>query len=195
VVPIAAAIGLVSAVVALAVVRARHETPREELAVAAPRPVAQPPRPAALALSELVVVVSPPGAKITIDGLPVEGNPYTGRFRRDRIHEVGATAVGYEPKTQGVVLAKDLVVTLNLDKKKTVLPPPHGLASRRAAEPKRSTRAAPSSDRDPVAEIAGERVAAPSSSPSLAPIPAAVSPAGGRAPIHPIQTKSPYETP
>jgi serine/threonine-protein kinase len=195
VVPIAAAIGLVSAVIALAVVRARHEVPRDEIASAAPRPVASP-RPVVPALSELVVVVSPPGAKITIDGLPVEGNPYTGRFRRDRIHEVGATAVGYEPKTQGVVLAKDLVVTLNLDKKKTVWPPPHGLAIRRAPEPaKRSTRAAPSSDRDPVAEIAGVRVVAPSPSPSLAPAPVAVSPGGGHAPIHPIQTTSPYETP
>jgi tRNA A-37 threonylcarbamoyl transferase component Bud32 len=196
-IPIAAAFGLVEAVIALAVVRARHEVPREreEVVAAAPRPVTPPPKPAGPALSELVVVVSPPGAKITVDGMPVEGNPYTGHFRRDRIHEIGATAVGYEPKTQGVVLAKDLVVTLSLDRKKSNWPPPHGLAIRRALEPRRSARGTSSADADQIPDILPVRAATSSPSPAMSPAPAAVSPSGGHAPVHPIQTTSPYETP
>jgi hypothetical protein len=197
--PIAAAVGLVAAVIALAVVRARHDQPREEVGAAAPPVAAAPQRPAPPSLSELVVVVSPAGARITVDGLPVEGNPFTGHFRKDRIHEIGASAAGYEPKTQGVVLAKDLVVTLNLDRKKpSGAPPAHGLAIRRAPEPRRAARAS-SPDRDLAPELPGLRAAALTSpapsSPSVAPPAPVVSPSGGRAPIHPIQTTSPYETP
>ena len=58
-------------------------------------------------MGELVVVVTPSTAAITIDGLPVDGNPHTGQYRKDLVHEVGASAPGYEDKSQRVVLAKD----------------------------------------------------------------------------------------
>ena len=119
VVPIAAALGLVVAVVALAVVRNRREAPaHEEIAVAPTRAIPAPAKPAPPAMGELVVVVTPATATVTVDGLPVEGNPHTGHYRKDLVHEVGASANGYETKTQRVVLSKDLVVTLSLDKLK-----------------------------------------------------------------------------
>jgi eukaryotic-like serine/threonine-protein kinase len=199
VIPIVAALGLVAAVIALAVVRARHELPREEIAVAPPRAIAPPPsRPTAPVLGELVVVVTPPAAKITIDGVPVDGNPYTGHYRKDLVHEVGASAVGYEPKTQRVVLAKDLTVNLSLDRKKAMStwPPPlaRGEAVRRPVDARRiASRPGAPGNLAPGSEIAtarsGENVAPPSASPSQM----IISPAGGHAPIHPILTASPYE--
>ena len=44
----------------------------------------------------------------SVDGVSVTGNPYTGHYRKDQIHEIVASAPGYETKSQGIVLAKDL---------------------------------------------------------------------------------------
>jgi hypothetical protein len=196
-IPIAAALGLVGAVVALAIVRARHDLP-PEIAVgsalaAAPAARAKPSTPA---LGELVVVVTPPSAKIVVDGVPVEGNPYTGHYRKDQIHEISASAVGYETKSQGVVLAKDLVVTLALDRRKVVwTPAPRALGMRRVPDGRRTAKAAaaivPESDE---LELPAMRPAAPAARSAPAALPTTVSPAGGHAPIHPIETASPYES-
>ena len=200
-IPIAAALGLVAAVVALAIVRARHELP-PELAVGSAAVAAQASRPKPLtpALSELVVVVTPPAAKIVVDGVPVEGNPYTGHYRKDQIHEIAASAIGYEPKSQGVVLAKDLVVTLALDRKKVVWTPvPRALGMRRASDARRSTgkATAPTLPALDDGDLPALRPAASASRPvgsSPAIQPTTVSPAGGHAPVHPIETASPYES-
>jgi serine/threonine protein kinase len=201
VIPIAAALGLVGAVIALAVVRARHEVPREEIAVAPSRAIAPPPsRPAVPVLGELVVVVTPPMAKISIDGMPVDGNPHTGHYRKDLVHEVGASAAGYEPKTQRVVLAKNLTVNLSLDRKKPASnwPPvqaARGLAVRRPSDAKRmAARPSASAHRGADAEMAATRLADTTVPPASSPTQMIISPAGGHAPIHPIQTTSPYGT-
>jgi serine/threonine-protein kinase len=197
IVPLVAALGLVVAVVALAVVRSHHETPpREEIAVAPTRAIPAPAKAAPPAMGELVVVVTPPTAQITVDGLPVDGNPHTGHYRKDLVHEVGATAVGYDLKTQRVVLAKDLVVTLSLDKRKGTWPAAaRGVAARRSSDPRRVARGA-SADVGPEPELSpAPRATAPAS--VAAPAPPSqtiISPAGGHAPIHPIQTTSPYDT-
>jgi hypothetical protein len=202
IVPIVAALGLVVAVVALAVVRNRRETPpREEIAVAPTRAIPVPAKPAPPAMGELVVVVTPPTAAITVDGLPVDGNPHTGHYRKDLVHEVGASAPGYEAQSQRVVLAKDLVVTLSLDKlsRKAAWQAARGGAARRSSDSRRVARATPSGDLGPEPELPPAPRAAAATPP---PAPAApvsppqtiISPAGGHAPIHPIQTTSPYDT-
>jgi serine/threonine protein kinase len=211
VVPVVAAACLVVAVVALAVVRARHEPPHEELAASAPRaPAPRPPpqpasQPTAPAMSELMVVVTPSSAKLTVDGVAVPGNPFTGHYGRDQIHRIAASATGYEPKTQDVGLARDLVVTLTLERRRGPAPGVRTVAgtvartvvARRGAEIRRAPQlptpgnaSLPSPSTPPTlpTESRGVRAAAvPASSP------AAVDPAGGHAPIHPIQTTSPYE--
>jgi serine/threonine-protein kinase len=201
IIPIIAALGLVVAVVALAVVRARRDVPlHEEIAVAPTRAIPAPTKPAPPALGELVVVVTPQTAQITIDGLPVDGNPHTGQYRKDLVHEVGASAAGFEAKTQRVVLAKDLVVTLSLDKNKSTWPPARGVAARRSSESRRVARAAASGGDlgpEPALPLA-PRTAPPAPAPAPAAAPAQapqtiISPAGGHAPIHPIQTTSPYD--
>jgi serine/threonine-protein kinase len=206
IVPIVAALGLVVAVVALAVVRNRREAapPREEIAVAPTRAIPAPAKPAPPAMGELVVVVTPPSAAITVDGLPVDGNPHTGHYRKDLVHEVGASAPGYEPKAQRVVLAKDLVVTLSLDKssKKSGWSPSRGGVARRSSDTRRVARATKSGgDLGPEPALPpAPRAAAPgpaASEPATAPAgppQTIISPAGGHAPIHPIQTTSPYDT-
>ena len=148
IVPIVAALGLVVAVVTLAVVRNRREAPpREEIAVAPTRAIPAPVKPAPPAMGDLVVMVTPTSASITVDGLPVDGNPHTGHYRRDLVHEVGASASGYEPKNQRVVLSKDLVVSLSLDKaKKSGLKSSRGPAARRSSDARRVPHARPSGD-------------------------------------------------
>jgi len=206
IVPIVAALGLVVAVVALAVVRNRRDAPpHEEIAVAPTRAIPAPAKPAPPAMGELVVVVTPPTAAITIDGLPVDGNPHTGHYRKDLVHEVGASAPGYEPKAQRVVLAKDLVVTLSLDKspKKPGWSSSHAGAVRRSSDSRRVARVTSSGDLGPEPALPPAPRSAATTSPSSAPAPTAapasppqtiISPAGGHAPIHPIQTTSPYDT-
>jgi len=203
IVPLIAALGLVVAVVALAVVRSRRDAPpREEIAVAPARAIPAPAKPAQPALGELVVVVTPQTAQITVDGLPVDGNPHTGHYRKDLVHEVGASAAGYDAKTQRVVLAKDLVVTLSLDRKKATWPPPaRGVAVRRTSESRRVARAAPAGDlgSEPDLPPAPRVAPAPAGASASAGTPSTsaqtiISPAGGHAPIHPIQTTSPYDT-
>jgi hypothetical protein len=203
IVPIVAALGLVVAVVALAVVRNRRDTPpREEIAVAPTRAIPAPAKPAAPAMGELVVVVTPSTAAITIDGLPVDGNPHTGHYRKDLVHEVGASAPGYEAKSQRVVLAKDLVVTLSLDKlsRKAAAQSSRAGAVRRPSDARRVARAMPSGDLGPEPDLPPAPRAGTGTAPPPAPVvPASppqtiISPAGGHAPIHPIQTTSPYDT-
>ncbi len=207
IVPIIAALGLVVAVVALAVVRARREPPpREEIAVAPARAIPAPTKLAPPALGELVVVVTPQTAQITIDGLPVDGNPHTGHYRKDLVHEVGASAAGYEAKAQRVVLAKDLVVTLSLDKMKkgSGLSSARGSAARRGSDSRRVAHATSSGDLGPEPDLPPAPRASAPPSPALAPAAAAatpaqpsqtiINPAGGRSPIRPIQTTSPYDT-
>jgi serine/threonine protein kinase len=195
-IPIAAALTLVVAVVALAIVRARRDQPRgEEVVVAASAAVPPRAKAATPALSELVVVATPTTAKIVVDGTPVEGNPYTGHYRKDQIHEIVASAPGYETKSQGVVLAKDLVVTLSLDRRKMAwAPAPRAPASapvaRRSPDARKTARIA--GPLAPPSDLPESPSARPSGS-APAPSPATVSPAGGHAPIHPIETSSPYE--
>jgi hypothetical protein len=205
IIPILAALGLVVAVVALAVVRNRREAPpREEIAVAPTRAIPAPAKPAPPAMGELVVVVTPPTAAITIDGLPVDGNPHTGHYRKDLVHEVGASAPGFEAKSQRVVLAKDLMVTLSLDRlsKKAAWQSSHGGAVRRSSDARRVARATSSGDLGPEPELppaprAATVTAPPAPAAAAAPVSppqTIISPAGGHAPIHPIQTTSPYDT-
>jgi hypothetical protein len=199
-IPIVAALGLVGGVVALAIVRARHDLPPEIAVGAAAAASAVRSQPATPALSELVVVVTPPTAKIVVDGVTVEGNPYTGHYRKDQIHEISASAVGYEAKSQGVVLAKDLVVTLALDRKRdskkaTWAPAPRAVGMRRPPDARRSAKiTAPILPESDDFEMPAMRPAAIAPRAAPAPAPTTVNPAGGRAPIHPIETASPYES-
>lgn len=166
---------------------------------APPPPLARPPEPPPL--NDLVVRVSPPSAQVTIDGLAVTGNPFHGRYRNGETHQVRAFAAGYKPKGEQVSLAKDMVLDFSLEKDDRNEDSPS--ARRNPSAPHTTTRATtrtkmarhapPPSEQPVVASPPPEIPAARSAAPSMAQD--TVDPAGGKAPVHPIQTKSPYETP
>ncbi len=73
--------------------------------------------PAAEAPVRFEVVVSPPGASITLDGQPLGSNPYVGTYARDaEIHELEITAPGYQPLNQRFVMDRDRMLQLHLQK-------------------------------------------------------------------------------
>jgi serine/threonine protein kinase len=135
---------------------------------------------------DLVVRVAPPSAQISIDGAAVSTNPFHARYRKDRqIHHILASADGYDPKLEDVIFAGDVAVDVSLDKRAAPPPPPRKVAPPppppQPVHTARRAPAPPASDAPPAAP--------PSAAPSTAP---EVNPAGGRAPLRPIVTASPY---
>jgi eukaryotic-like serine/threonine-protein kinase len=143
-------------------------------------------------LVDLVVRVAPPSAQISIDGATVSTNPFHARYRKDRqIHHILASADGYDPKLEDVIFAGDVAVDVSLDRHVAVAPP-----ARKFPAPAPPPAPLPF-------HVAAKRVSPPSADsapppppPSATTTPAAeVSPAGGRAPLRPIVTASPYGNP
>jgi hypothetical protein len=141
------------------------------------------PRPGTPPLRELQVRVSPPSARIMLDGANVFGNPFLGRYPRGETHRITASADGYQSKEEIVSLANNLVVDISLDKRRRKQPPPPG--------PKVTTAARETGAAHPPTPTPRPIPAAPQ--PAVAPMPATVDPAGGHAPVRPIQTRSPYD--
>ncbi len=174
------------------------------LAVDAPaltRTQATPPLPAAASLTPLeapppelvalVVRASPPSAKITVDGTPEPQNPFSASFPKGgELHRITATADGYEPKSESVLLASDVAIDLSLDRagsqpsapRRVNAQPPPPVANRRpAAAPPKPVAAPPPklpAVQATIASTGGE-----------------VDSAGGRMPLRPIETRDPYGTP
>jgi serine/threonine protein kinase len=67
---------------------------------------------------DLVVEVTPAGADIALDGVPVGSAPLRRRYVKDgRSHSVDAAAPGYEAKTEIVTFTNDVSVDMTLDHK------------------------------------------------------------------------------
>jgi serine/threonine protein kinase len=140
---------------------------------------------AAVPARELVAVslrASPPSAQITIDGAAVSSNPFLARYPRDgQVHHVMAYADGFDAKWRDVLFTKDVSLDINLERRAS----PQQAVVRHYVAPQRA-----------------DRVAATPSSPTVTSEPASAQPtaqprtevstAGGRAPMHPIQTSNPY---
>ncbi len=135
-------------------------------------------------MSELFVRASPASAKLSIDGVPVPGNPFRGRYSRSEVHVVGATAAGYEAKYEPVSLANDVFVDVSLQ--------PHTMATRSSspAPIARPHRAAPTSGSEPTAGAAAAGSSQATPAPALE-----VDPSGGHAVLHPIESNNPYGAP
>ena len=170
-------LGLLALLVALAA--SGHGAPAPARGAATPASVPTPAvAPAAPVSVDLTIRVSPPVAQIAIDGAPLTGNPFRGRYVRDGLaHRVSATADGYDAKVVDVPFTSDVSIDVSLDRRATPAPrwiaPPPSL---------RTTRRAPAAVEPP--------------DPAPPPAPAAarveVGPSGGRAPLRPIQTSNPY---
>jgi len=165
---------------------AASPSPAPQAANAPAAPVTVPASPIAVPgpvvdLADLEVRVSPSSAQITIDGESVTGNPFHGRYAKDgATHFIRASAFGFRTKTKQVSLTSSVVLDLSLD---VVATWPDVSAAPRST---RSGASAAGSARRGAANPA--RVDAPA-----VPASVAVNPAGGRAPLHPIETANPYQ--
>ncbi len=73
---------------------------------------------------ELTVRVEPESARLVVDGVELEGNPWVGRFPRDEIqHRVEASAPGYETLARFVAFDQDREIELVLDRERAVVHP------------------------------------------------------------------------
>ncbi len=190
VIALAAGSALVLSAIAFAIFRPSAPPVEAGASVAAQQPAPPPPTREEPELLDLVVRVAPPSAQISIDGAAVSTNPFHARYRKDRqIHHVLASADGYDAKLEDVVFSGDVSIDVSLDRRPTPppvrkapvffipAPPPPVHAMKHVAAP-------PASDAPP---------AAPPS--ATAPASVEVNPSGGRAPLRPIVTASPYGSP
>jgi eukaryotic-like serine/threonine-protein kinase len=127
-------------------------------------------------VNALLVRASPSFAQIFVDGAPVSGNPYRGRYARNGgAHQVEAMARGYQPMRKRFSLDGDLVVDLTLARSEGA-----GGAGRRSRS---------KGDNPPA------RSTAVLTEPGAPPLHRQeVDPAGGREPLRPIEVRNPYGT-
>jgi serine/threonine protein kinase len=135
--------------------------------------------------SELFVRASPASAKLTIDGVPVSGNPFHARYPKNEVHVLGVAATGYEAKYEPVSLGNDVFIDVSLDPRPTMATRSSSPAA--VARPRRVAPPAPQAEPIPTAVAA-------SSQPTLAPA-IEVDPAGGHTVLHPIEATNPYGAP
>jgi serine/threonine-protein kinase len=164
-------------------------------AAAAPAVAAAAPAPAP-AQSELVVRATPASAQISIDGVAFTQNPVRRRYPRGgEIHRVAAYADGYELNEQDVSMANDVILDISLHRRRAapVVPPPP--ARRAPPIAAASPAAGPPARRSGSAAAAAPAGAAPAGEAGGTAAAPGVDPTGGRAPLHRIVTRNPYETP
>jgi serine/threonine protein kinase len=191
--------GLAGVLVVALIATLRRKPQTLAAAVPAPSQVQAPAADNVPSFIDLQVRVSPVTAQITIDGAPVSGNPYRARYPRDQaVHQIRASAPGFEPKWEDVPLQHDVVVDMSLDRQMTALhvlptPSPQGRVMSPAAPAARSNPPARVIKR--VSATPAASLPAPAREPLAAPPLAEVSPTGGRPPLRPIETKNPYGSP
>jgi serine/threonine-protein kinase len=135
----------VGALVAVLAMRSGHpaESERVVAPAAAPPPatgnvpevaVATAAAMAAAPTVQLAVTVTPPNAKVYVDGVPVRGNPYSGAYPMDHAHHrLSAESSGYETKRTDVVFDRDMSVSIALEKQAISYAAPVRAGPRRAA--------------------------------------------------------------
>jgi serine/threonine-protein kinase len=144
------------------------------------------PETAAPATVRFEVVVQPADATLSFDGNPLGANPFVGQLARDTaLHQLAASAPGYQPSVQMVTLERDASFHLSLAKVTPTAAPPAPLA------PPASAVAAP----EAIEPAGGGRRAGIASPAGPRPRPTVVRPPGPRAPPPPppppVETKPP----
>jgi hypothetical protein len=117
---------------------------------------------------------------MTIDGMTVGGNPFRGRYRDGETHQIRAFAAGYKQKLESVALDRDVVLDIGLE---------------RVSAPARPKNASPRPQQGVFSAALAASAAPVASQPTRDMGRDMVDPAGGRAPVRPIQTASPYKSP
>jgi serine/threonine-protein kinase len=161
-----AAIGAAAAVaVGVLVLRARAPEAPPPTASAPPEsatapPVTPAPQPApepapAPSTIELRIGAAPPSAKLFLDDVPLENNPFAGRFPADGArHLVRVEAPGYATQKEFASFDEDITLDFDLDRKTAVVSRPRRKAPP-PPEPAAAPSADPSGDAEPAALSAG----------------------------------------
>jgi eukaryotic-like serine/threonine-protein kinase len=145
------------------------------------------PETAAPATVRFEVVVQPADATLSLDGQPLGANPFVGELARDTaLHQLAASAPGYEPSVQMVTLERDASFHLSLAKVTPTAAPPAppatAVAAPEAVEPTRGPRhaviAPPASSRPRPVVVRSPGPRAPSSPPPPPPVEAKAKPPG-----------------
>jgi serine/threonine protein kinase len=145
------------------------------------------PETAAPATVRFEVVVQPADATLSFDGKPLGVNPFVGQLARDTaLHQLAASAPGYQPSVQMVTLERDASFHLSLAKETPTAAPPAPLA------PPASAVAAP----EAVEPAGGHRragiapLASPRPRPAVARPPAPKAPSPSSPPPPPVEAKA-----
>ncbi|MBI5544934.1 MAG: protein kinase [Deltaproteobacteria bacterium] len=101
-------------------------TPPPEPAARPAPPEPTPPRPDVV---EVRIRISPPHARVYLDGIELPSNPFDGSLPRDaKLHELRATASGFSGIRRGVQLDRDLSLEVNLERQPEPAPRPAPVA-------------------------------------------------------------------
>ncbi|WP_233261970.1 serine/threonine-protein kinase [Vitiosangium sp. GDMCC 1.1324] len=100
---------------------------------------------------EFSLRVVPSGARVELDGRPLTGNPFAGRFTKDdQQHELRISAAGFEPLVKELRFEKDMMLELSLQRRGADLrrtrPSKSRAAAATAAAPAQAPAAAASAD-------------------------------------------------
>jgi len=180
------------------------------------QPPAQPPAPPPRtqpSLIDVLVRVSPGTATVSIDGVEVDGNPFTKQFPSDEVtHRIRAAATGYIPKTVSVAFNANVTLDLSLERLAPPAPPitRAGGGRPRQPEPPRHPPEPPRQPDPPPRQPEVAPTPAPRPIDTAPPVPAPrpidttpppevpstppgeVDPKGGAKPHRPIDPKNPY---
>ncbi len=119
----------------------------------------------------VVLSAEPSSARLFLDNIPLDTNPYTGVFMPDGLsHRVHAVAQGFQTQAQLVTFERDLDLTLTLSR-----------AAQAAVPAARDVRARPKTEASPVAVT------------TTAPISAATNPGPSKKAKVKIDTKNPWD--
>jgi serine/threonine-protein kinase len=148
---------------------------------------------------EITISVTPPAATIYVDDAQVPGNPFKAKFPKGGMHRVTASAAGYAPKSQNITFETNVVASIALDRATPgtavnwslprgggATPAPANDATPAGGSPAVPVAAAPPSEPTPPPATTA------TSAPANTGAPGEVSPRGGVAPVHKIDSTNPY---
>lgn len=125
---------------------------------------------------ELSIHVSPPNAKVSLDGKPLEKNPFVGKFDRDgATHMLQAEAPGFATRSRDITFDKDRTIEM-------ALVPQAGAPGTTTAPPSTAAGAEPTKEKTKVIIVAP---------PTTTEDP--TKPGGTKKPPRPIDEKNPYQ--
>src|SRR5262249_6383723 len=139
---------------------------------------------------------SPRSAKLWIDEAELPGNPFAGSYHSDtRTHHVRVAAPGYITKIEPITFDANVKLDLSLERIAPPEPSPPAAgdpAAHKGAGLRAGGPPAPVETPHPIDPAPPPPPPRAPAKPPTPAVPADVNPAGGRKPVHPIDSTNPY---